>query len=95
MIEERDTDLLKHDLSTEIKIEDIKKKLAIEIFDRLYFGDDNIVVVGETPCLQTLNHGGIKILKHEALTHFLEIFMKRFSELAYEYTDGERGRKND
>jgi hypothetical protein len=91
--EERDIDLLKHDLSIEIKIEDIKKELATEIFDRLYFGDDNIIIIGETPCLQTLNHGGVKMLKHEALIHFLENFNERFHNLAWEYTDGERGHK--
>lgn len=89
-----DIEHLKKHIDLEIKIDDIKKAFALEIFDRLYFGDDNIIVIGETPCLQTLNHGGIRMLKHDALVHFLEVFNERFHNLAWEYTDGERGHDN-
>ena len=72
---------------------DVRKEVSIEIFDRLYMGDTNMIIIGETPCLQSLSNGGIDILKHKTLKHFLENFMKKFYELAYEYTDGERGTK--
>lgn len=65
---------------------------AIEIFDKLYFGDSNLIIIGETPCLQTLNPFGEMILKHKYLQEFNRNFMKYFLRLAFHYTKGERGK---
>jgi hypothetical protein len=73
-------------------IDEIKKNLAIQIFDELYFGDSNIIVIGERPCLQTLNFGGTKLLKHKYLVEFCNNYLDYFLKLSSKYTDGERGR---
>lgn len=73
-------------------VNEIKKNQAIQIFDSLYFGNTNIIVIGETPCLQTLNHGGTKILKHKYLVKFCNNYLDYFLKLASKYTDGERGK---
>lgn len=72
----------------EIKTEEqIRREVAEEIFSRLYFGDSNILVVGEGQTLQEFNHGGVDILKCKYVKEGLKSFIERFLALKKEYCD--------
>jgi hypothetical protein len=70
------------------------QRLAVEIFDELYFGNLNIVALGApeiNPCLQSLCHSGCDLLKAAPLREHVRAFIKHFNVVSHKYTAGQRG----